>query len=120
MHIHFYTLLATICLKIYPSALTVGILQIIIFSIIWTLICKYHRDDNLTTSNQFVLQFIITLIICFIPINAVYSITLQENILFAYSLLILAFLIKILIDENGQLNTSLLICIALTLTFQPI
>lgn len=81
------------------------------------MICKYHRDDDLTTSNQFVLQFAITLIICLIPINAIYSITLQKNVLFAYALLILAFLIKVLIDENGQLNTSLLICIALTLAF---
>lgn len=116
-HPIFYTFIVTICLKIYPSALTVGILQIIIFSIIWTVICKYHRDDSLTDSNQFVLQFVVTLIICLIPINAVNSITLHENVLFAYSLLLLAFLIKVLIDEEGRVNTALLVCIALTLAF---
>lgn len=111
----FYTFIVMVCLKIYPSAATVGVLQILIFAIIWTAICKYHRDDTLNTSNQFVMQFALTLIITLIPINAVYSITLQENVLFAYALLTLTFLIKILIDRNGQLNLKMIILLALAL-----
>ena len=41
----------------------------------------------------------------------------ENYYLFAYSLLLLAFLIKVLIDEEGQVNTALLVCIALTLAF---
>ena len=111
----FYTFLVMVCLKIYPSAATVGILQILIFAIIWTAICKYQRDDTLNTSNQFVMQFALTLIITLIPINAVYSITLQENVLFAYALLTLTFLIKIIIDRNGQPDLKIIILLALTL-----
>ena len=110
-----YTFIVMICLKIYPSVATVGIFQIVVFSVIWMFICKYHRDDSLPTSNQFVAQFALTLIITLIPINAVYSITILENVLFAYALLALTFLIKILIDKNGQLDLKLLILIALTL-----
>lgn len=111
----FYTFIVMICLKIYPSVATVGVLQILIFAIIWTAICKYHRDDTLDTSNPFVMQFALTLIITLIPINAVYSITLQENVLFAYALLTLTFLIKIIIDRNGQPDLKLVILLALTL-----
>lgn len=114
-HPIFHTLLEILFLKLFKSPFYIGLFQIIIFSLIWTVICKYHRDDYTKSSNEFVLQYIVTLIICLIPINAVYSITLSSNILFSYSIMFLCFLIKVMIDKNGILNTELLILMALTL-----
>lgn len=109
----FYTFIVMICLKIYASPITVGIFQILVFSLIWMIICKYHRDDS--TSDQFVLQFVVTFIISLIPINAVNSITLSNLTLFSYSLMFLCFLIKIMVDEQGKLNLKWIIIMAITI-----
>lgn len=111
----FHTLIEMIFIKIFGSTFYVGLFQIIIFAVMWMAICKYHRDDSLQSSNEFVVQFAITLIICLIPINAVYSITMSSNILFSYSVMFLCFLIKIMIDKNGQIDGKLIILMALTL-----
>jgi len=114
-HPIFHTLLEALCLKIFGSPLFIGVFQILIFSVMWMVICKYHRDDSAPSSNLFVVQFIITLIICLIPINAVYSVTLSSNVLFSYSLMFLAFLIKVMLDKNGQMDKKLMILMALTI-----
>lgn len=111
----FYTYLVMISLKFTNSIFLLGIIQILIFSSIWTLICKYHRDDSSKSSNEFTIQFIITTIICLIPINAIYSITLSSNILFSYSILFLCFLIKVMIDTDGQINLNFSILLGITL-----
>ncbi|WP_298524509.1 hypothetical protein [uncultured Methanobrevibacter sp.] len=110
-----HTFIEILCLKIWSSPMSIGVLQILVFCIMWTVICKYHRDDSAKSSDEFVFQFIITLIICLIPINAVYSITLSSNILFSYALMFLCFLIKVLIDNDWQIDTRLTILIALTI-----
>lgn len=112
-HPFFYTFIEMICLKIYATPATVGVLQILVFSVMWTIICKYHRDDGNESSNQFALQFALTLIICLIPINAVYSISLWKDVLFCYSLMFLCFLIKVMIDRNGQIDYRIAILMAL-------
>ena len=112
-----HTIIEMICLKIYASPASIGAFQILVFSLIWMLICNYHRDDTKSDSNGFVLQFIITMIVCLIPINAIYSITLSSNILFSYAVLFLSFLIKVIIDRNGQISSKLAIMIAVTLAF---
>lgn len=111
----FYTFIEMIFIKIFGSTLPIAFFQILVFSIIWTLICKYHRDDTVESSNRFVIEFAVTMIICLIPINAVYSITLWSDILFAYSLLFLSFLIKVMIDRNGQIGKKFIIIMALTI-----
>lgn len=111
----FHTFLEMLCLKIFNSVTIMGVFQILIFSVMWMAICKYHRNDLSNNSNEFVFQFIVTLIICLIPINAVYSISLSSNVLFSYSIMLLCFLIKILIDNNGQMDTKLTILIPVTL-----
>ena len=99
-HPIFHTLFEKACIKIFKSPIFIGIIQMVIFSLLWMIICKYHRDDSADSSNEFFIQFIITLIICLIPINAIYSITLSSNILFSYSVMFLCFLIKVMIDEK--------------------
>ena len=111
----FHSFIEMILLNIFGTPLSVAALQILVFSTIWTVICKYHRDDASKSSNKFVAQFIVTLIICLIPINAVYSITLWKEILFSYGLLFLSFLIKVLIDRNGQISMKLAIIMAITI-----
>ena len=111
----FHTLIEMIFIKIFRSPFYIGLFQILVFSVMWMAICKYHRDDSTKNSNEFVVQFIITLIICLIPINAVYSVTLSSSVLFSYSVVFLCFLIKVMIDKNGQIDKKLIILLALTL-----
>ena len=111
----FHTFIEMIFLNIFGTPLSIAILQIFVFSAIWTAICKYHRDDGSESNNAFVLQFIVTLIICLIPINAVYSITLWKEILFSYSILFLTFLINVLVDRSGEMDLKFAIILALTI-----
>ncbi len=111
----FHTLIEMICLKIYGSPMIMGILQILVFTTMWTLICKYHRDDTSGNSNHFVLQAILTIIISIIPLNAVNSITLSNYVLFSYSLMFLCFLIKVMIDNDGEIDNKFIILLAVTM-----
>ena len=113
----FHTILEMLFLNIFKTPTYIGLFQILIFSVIWMVICKYHRNDLSQSSDEFVFQFIVTLIICLIPINAVYSITLSSNVLFSYSIMFLCFLIKVMVDKKGQIDTKLSICLAITLAF---
>lgn len=110
-----HTFIEMLLLNIFGTPLSMGVLQILVFSLIWTVICKYHRDDASENSNKFTLQFIVTLIICLIPINAVYSVTLWPQILFSYGLLFLSFLIKVLIDRNGEMSLKFAVVLAVTI-----
>ena len=111
----FYTLIVIFSLKIFGTLMTVGIFQILVFSLMWMVICRYHRKSE--DINEFLIQFIITLIICLIPINAAYSIALSSYALFGYSILFLAFLIKVMVDKQGQINMAIIILMAVTMAF---
>lgn len=113
----FHTFIEMICLNISGSPMSIGILQILVFTSMWTAICKYLRDDSNDNSDVFVLQAIITLIICFIPINAIYSITLWKEVLFSYFLMFLCFLIKVMLDKKGKVNYEFIIVLAITMAF---
>ena len=113
----FHTFIEMILLKIYPSAITIGIVQIITFSTIWMLICKYNRKDELRTNKYFIMQVIVTLIISLIPVNAIYSITLWKDILFSYALLFLCFLMQLFLDKKGNLSLLFIIVMSLTMAF---
>ena len=119
-HPFFHTFIEMLCLKIYPSPISIAILQILVFSTMWTIICNYTRVND--TSNkkfdkEFILQIIFTLFISIIPINAVYSITLWKDILFSYFLMFLCFLIKVTIDKKGHLDYKFVISLSLVMAF---
>ena len=116
-HPFFHTFIDMLCLKVYPSPISICIFQILVFSTMWTIICKYNRDDNIQTDNTFKLQVIFSLIICIIPINAMYSITLWKDVLFSYFLMFLCFLAKVLIDKEGQVSYKFIILISLVMAF---
>lgn len=116
-HPFFHTFIEMLLIKIYPSPMTIAIAQILTFSIIWMVICRYFRKDyantkNITEDRQFILQVIITLIISLIPINAIYAITLWKDIFFGYFLLLLCFLIKVLLDKNGDVSLKFIILLS--------
>ncbi len=104
----FHTFIEMLCIKVYPSPITICILQILTFSTIWMVICKYFRKDQM----HFKLQVILTLLICIIPINAIYSISLWKDVLFSYFLLLLCFLIKVIIDKEWKISYpfAILLC----------
>ena len=108
----FHTFIEMLCIKIYPSPMTICILQILTFSTVWMIICKYFRNQM-----QFKLQVILTLLICLIPLNAIYSITLWKDILFSYAMLFLCFLIKVITDRNCEISLPLALILSSTMAF---
>ena len=116
-HPFFHTFINMLCLKVYSNPISICIFQILVFSTMWMVICKYHRDDNAKMEKTFRLQLIITLIICLIPINALYSITIWKDILFCYFLMFLCFLAKVMIDRNGRVNYKFIILLSLIMAF---
>ena len=115
-HPFFHTFIEMLCYKIYPSPISVAILQIFVFSSMWMIICKYHRNDNIK-NYSFIMQVIITLAMCLIPINAIYAITLWKDILFSYFLMFLCFLIKVMLDKKGKVDLKFIIIMALVMAF---
>ena len=113
-HPFFHTFIEMICLKIYPDTKSICILQIFTFSMIWMVICHYHRNDS---DKLFIIQVIITLIISLIPLNAVFSITLWKDILYSYFLLFLCFLIEVMIDRDYNISYLFAVVFSLTMAF---
>lgn len=116
-HPFFHTFIEMLCLYVYPSTISICILQIIIFSTMWAVICKYNRDDDAQTGNAFKLQLIFTIIICLIPINAIYSITMWKDILFSYCVMFLCFLIKVMIDRQGKVDITFIVLLCIIMAF---
>lgn len=120
-HPFFHTFIEMLCLKIYPNPNGIAFLQILTFSTIWTIICKYFRNEDRirlkSVGNDFILQVILTLIISLIPINAIYSITLLKDTLFSYFLLLACFLVKVLLDKGDDVNYIFIIIFSLSMAF---
>lgn len=116
-HPFFHTFINMLCLKVFPSTISIAVVQIFTFSAMWTIICRYSRDDNTEKDNTFTLQAVITLIICLIPINALYSITIWKDILFSYFVMFLCFLAKVMIDRKGNVSYKFIAVLALVMAF---
>ena len=116
-HPFFHTFIEMLCLKVYPSTLSVCIFQILIFSAMWTVICKYNRDDDVEDNSPFKLQVIFSVLICLIPINALYSITLWKDILFSYFMMFICFLAYMMVDRKGNVDYKFIILMALFMAF---
>ena len=116
-HPFFHTFIEMLCLNVYPSTISICIFQIIVFSTMWTVICKYSRDDDAQTKDIFRLQVIFSIIICAIPINGIYSISLWKDILFSYCLMFLCFLIKVMIDRGGKVDIKFIVLLSIIMAF---
>lgn len=90
-----------------------ALFQIIVFAIIWTYICKSLRKYNKSKINR-IMQVVITIIICCIPLNFMYSITLWKDILYSYSILLLLPLVYIGIKEKYNYSLMQIILISLS------
>lgn len=87
--------------------------QIFAFAIIWTYGCKKIRDYNKTNVNK-VFQIIFTFVMCIIPLNFLYSITIWKDILYSYSILLIMIFVYIGIKEKYNYTTFQLIFISIS------
>ena len=113
-HPFFHTFIELVLLKLYNSPISIALFQIIVFSIIWTIICRYNDTK---TTNGYIFQIIVTLIICFNPLNFLYAITLWKDILFSYVLLFVCFLIQIIVEKQYECKYRLVIVFGIFLSF---
>lgn len=114
-HPFFHTFIEMLCLKVWNSPVSIAFFQILVFSSIWTAICKYNRKKN--TKKEFFTQILITFFIVVNPINSIYSITLWKDILFSYSVLLFAFLIEIMVDKDFKVSKKFILFIAFVMAF---
>uniref|UniRef100_UPI00388EAE5E hypothetical protein n=1 Tax=Methanobrevibacter sp. TaxID=66852 RepID=UPI00388EAE5E len=114
-HPFFHTFIEMLCLKVYPNTISIGIFQILVFSSMWTIICKYNRDDTVENNKTFKMQAIFSAIICIIPINGMYSVTLWKDVLFSYFLMFLCFLAMVMINKKGNVDWRFIVAISLVM-----
>ena len=120
-HPLFHTFIEMLCLKVYPSPISVAFFQIIVFSSMWMMICSYFREDvssnRITINKLFIFQVLFTLAISLIPLNAVFSITLWKDILYSYFFMFLCFLLMVLFDRKGHVSYPFIVMISLVMAF---
>lgn len=118
-HPMFHSFLIGSFVKTFGSVSSIAIMQIIVFAFIWTSACKITRDVKQTYIVK-LLQVLFTLIICFLPINFMYSITIWKDILYTYSIfgLILFIYIGIKRQYNYTYLEFFLLSISLVLTMK--
>ena len=81
-----HTFIIGMLYKTFNSIVAIAIFQIIFFAVIWTYSCNILRKESDTRLNA-IFQILLTIIICIIPTNFMYSITLWKDILYSYALL---------------------------------
>lgn len=100
--------------KIFGTIATVGIIQILLFAIIWTIALKITRIDNESVFNK-IFQLLLTIGICIIPINFMYSITVWKDIIYSYSMLSVVLIIYIGIKNNYNYKLMHMIIVSMAL-----
>ena len=94
------TLVPLILFKIWNQPTILYIVHILIFSIIWCLLCKEIRKNYNEKLKQFKFQIIYTIFVCVMPIIFMYVITFWKDVLYSYGLLMLVFYIYKGIRKN--------------------
>ena len=89
-----------------------ALIQIIIFALSWTYVCKLLRKINNSKKNA-ILQIIVTCIIAIMPLNFMFSITIWKDIIYSYSFLILLGLLYFGIKKEYRYTTSQIIIYSL-------
>ncbi len=116
-HPFFHTFIEMVLMKIINTPAMIGIFQISFFSILWSRICKYNRNKYNKLSLGY--QILLTVIICFNPLNKVLSITLWKDVLYSYMLLWFCFEMEKVIDKKFKLELKDVIKISLMLAIIP-
>ncbi|MEG1009715.1 MAG: glycosyltransferase, partial [Clostridia bacterium] len=117
------TFLPLIISKIWNSQTAVLLFQIVLFSFIWTCICKNFRifinkNDKIAKSidkKQYIVQVIFTILLSITPIIFVYSITFWKDIIYSYSLMALILMIYIGIKKGFKYRMLDLVTLSLIL-----
>lgn len=112
-HPFIHTFIEMICLKINNNPSSIGIFQILVFSVIWTSICKYNRNNK----KVFIYELIITILIFLNPLNPIYAITLWKDILYCYFILLLCFITEIIYEKEFIISNKLLVFLSIVLAF---
>ncbi|MDO5555882.1 MAG: glycosyltransferase family 2 protein [Clostridia bacterium] len=104
-HPVFHSFIIGFLFNIFNSTAAVAIFQIFVFAILWTYACKILREKNVTIFN-ITFQIMMTMIVCIIPVNFLYAITLWKDILYTYA--ILGSIIYIYIGIKNKFNYTFL------------
>ena len=89
-HPFFTTYFMLLLSKIWNSPSVVLVFQVFIFSYFWMYICKIIRENNKKSFKKIVIY---TIIISFIPLISLYSITLWKDILYSYYLMFIIYFV---------------------------
>lgn len=95
-HPFFSTYFMYLLSKIWNTHMSIIVFQNIIFSFLWTIICHKTRCYN------YLSQLVITIVLCFTPLFAIFSITVWKDILYSYYLMMLAFLTYDKFKDNNN------------------
>lgn len=114
-HPFIHTMFEMFCLRIFNTPASIAFFQILIFSFIWSIICKYNRKND--SRCEKILQIVLTFLVCINPINSIMSITLWKDILYSYIILLICFILEIFVDKHFELNIKELLWMAFMLIF---
>lgn len=110
VHAPLHTITEWMISKIWDSPKAICIFQILLFDIIWTVICKKLRNKNKIVG---ILQIIGTVLIAIMPINYMYSVTLWKDVIYSYIILALIYLIYVGIKNNFKYTTLQIVLLTL-------
>lgn len=121
-HPVFHTFTIWLLNGLHHSQAMLPLFQILLFSVLWTVVCKYIRRLYGDKRKIFYIQtaFIVTL--CVLPVIYTYTIGAWKDVLYSYSLLSLAFIL--FVGSNKKFNYSILeivcsaILLALTIAYR--
>ena len=115
-HPIFHTLLQKLFRTIWNSPAIICIVQITCLALLLTAFCKITRDNE-KKFGVICIQILVCCIICFFPINLMYSVSLWKDILYSFSLLCLMFYIYKGIKKDFKYTKFEYIFIDITLVF---
>jgi len=113
-----HTLIELLLLKIWNNPGVIGLFQILVFSTIWTVICKYNRAKVLK-KGFVIIQILFTIFICLNPLNSIHAITLWKDILYSYMILLLSFMFLVILDRKFVLQRKEIIGLIFLLVLIP-
>lgn len=90
-----------------------ALFQILCFALIWTWGCKEIRKNNKRNIIKCI-EVVFTIIICILPLNFLYSITLWKDILYTYSMLASIICVYVGIKNNYEFSIGQMIVVAIS------
>lgn len=114
-HPVFHTFTVWLVNLFHHSWAMLPLLHIFLFSLMWTVICKYIRRLYGNGKKMFYVQVVFIVILCILPVIYTYTISAWKDVLYSYSLLSLAFLLFMGSYKKFNYSTLELVCASLLL-----